>query len=361
MPTTFQLPTEAIAWAKFLDHAPHAGLWTWLRAGDRAGSGVVTFAVADAAIALRKTHQTIRSWLKRGQAQRWFRAVARVDKGTYRVYLGGLFVVAEQVLLLENLGPAAIVPCDRLSDPKRLATDVMAHELQASARRARIRELVDRSGDDKPRGPKARQQRKKQVQVPTAYDLLHSTRKPLSSDSSPGGKDGDTSARVPGVIYPGHRCLFVTEDAHAVGACQASIAEHLERSISTIRRRQSIAIRRCLDRPALLKKQVAVKVDTGELSAAQYKSMLMHEARDRHDPELLYEARRHFCLYGGLWRFETNLYHTEGLEPKRLKRRRAAYKAVLKKSSSSFGALRGLGALSNPSPFLVDPVQLSVG
>lgn len=323
--------------------------------------------MADAAIVLRKTHQTIRSWLKRGQAQRWFRSVARVGKGTYRVYLSGLFVVAEQVLLLDSLGPAAIAPCDRLSDPKRLATDITAEELQAAARRARIRELVDRSGDDKPRGPKPKKtktQQRKQIQVPTAYDLLHSTRILNSSESSPGGKVGDSPARVqiPGVVYPGNRYLFVTEKANAVGACQESIAGILERSLSTVRRRQSIAIRERLGRPALLKKQLAVKVEPiGGMTAAQYKSFLMAQAQDLSDPELLAEARRHFCCHGSLWRPEVNLYHSEGLQPKRLKRRRAAYKATLQKTSSTFGALRGVGAPCNAFSHLGDHTQPTLG
>jgi hypothetical protein len=353
---TPQLPTEAIAWAKLLDNAPHAGLWTWLRAIDQPGSGVVTFAIADAADILRKTHQTIRSWLKQGQAQQWFRSVARIQKGIYRVHLAGLFVVARR-LGLENLGPAAIVLCDRLRDPKRLATDVTAEELQAAARRARIRELTDRSGDDPSRGPTSRKQRRQQINVPTAYDLLscppRSNRTPLSSESSTGGKAEDKAAARAqiGVIHRGKRILFVSESANAVGVSQQTIAEHLERSASTIRRRQSLAIRDRLDRPTLLKRQVATKVETGNLSAAQFLARLVCEALDQHDAELLAEARRHFCVHGSLWRLSTNLYCVGGLQPKRFKRRRAAYKAFQKKQTA-FGALGGLGALSNSSPRL---------
>ena len=331
-PPNHHNPTEAIVWSYLLDTAPWSALWTWLHACNPSGSGVVVFRLADAAKALGRTHQTLRNHLKRGQRSGWFRCVAKAGKGSYRVYLAGILRVARS-LDLEHLGPAALVPVDRLRDARRLATDVAAEELQAAARWARVKELRDgeaqHPADRAHRGPNAKGQTKR-PSVPSAYELLCPTRQPSqSSESSPGGNGDDRSARAQqtGVIFQGRRNLYLSDRVEVTGVTQEAIARYLGRSLSTIRRRQNNTLRQRLDRPVILKKQAAVLVPCGEHeSPAQRLIQIVNAARAGGDPQAIADSRRYFTTNGSLWYACTNLYALEDSHLKRQRQKRAKYK-----------------------------------
>lgn len=325
-----ELPREALSWAWLLDSQPCAALWTWLKALDPKGSGFVVFRLADAARTLRRTQQTIRDQLKKGQRSGWFRSVDRLERGVFRVYLAGHLKVAAR-LGLDELGPAAWVPVERLCDPRRLAVDIAAEEYQECSRRARIKELRDGDlqdpADRAKRGPKGKG-KVKDPSVPKAHDLLTDQPCYPTSASSTGGNGGDRSARQQPVLQKGDRNLYLDSWVEITGVSQAYLAKALERSLSTIRRRQSNRLRQRLDRPTVIKRQACQLVKHDRLSPAQHFAQIRATARSANDPIMAIDSARYFMQGGRLWYACTNLYLVHDIHACSQRRKRARYKKL---------------------------------
>lgn len=300
----------------------------------------MVFDLHEASAILKRTHQTLRSYLKGGQAAGWFRSVSRVKRGVYKVYLSGFFVVARK-LGLGSLGAVARVPAEYLSDPKRLATDIAAEEQQEAARWARIRELrglgCQDATDRAQRGPKRGRRRggkaKAEILVPTAFELLSTPDRHLtkSSSSSPGGNaDGTARGGDPLVLgkAPDGRILYLGERTEFAGVSQAGLGEYLGRAESTIRRRLGNALRRRLGRRMILKRQAAQR-QVCEAGTAASNLVNIRTAGELAGGEQLADSKRFFVSGNSLWRCYTNLYVLEGSTIKRDRFRRAKWRRFI--------------------------------
>ena len=329
--------SEVKAWAYLLERGLHASLWTWLKACDPNGSGIVTFRLSDAAQELKRTHQSIRRYLKRGKAEHWFRAVENLGRGQYRVVLSSLYTVAK-ALGFRELGPCALAPVDRLAHPKILATDIVTEDQQEASRHAKKQEL------------KAKKIRNNHP--PDAGRIFAKLRfgaRP-SSTSSPRGTGASSrgSQENSSIIGSGDHCLFVSEKFPTYGCSQATVATKLGKSLSTIKRRQN-GDQRCKQNiPAILKRQIAQKVNPPQgIATDQHLANLQQSAKFMDWAPAQTEIQRHFVCRGQLWYARNNLYLIQDIT---LKRRRHIRKFWRKKMDSLSHAMNGISCINGSRP-----------
>lgn len=241
-------------------------LWYWVRSLDIRGSGQVDFCISQAETELGCSKLTIKRYLENGLALGLFRSVERCH-GRVKLYYSSLANVCIRQGLY-GWGAVAEVPVSDLKNLRVVATELQAFSLQAAS--------VYLAKLSVPRGLRSN--------VVKPEDVL---------------QKASHCSRGANVVHVGKRCLFLSEDAIAVGVSQSRLAKSLGRCDRTIRRRLSNEWRASRGIPAIFKRQLAQ-------TKPEFDSVGFAIAERCHNP-----VSKFFSCKGRTWKGGCNVYYPD--------------------------------------------------
>ena len=302
-------------------------IWLFARALDPEGSGIVTFCIGEAALALNRSITTIKRYLRQARRDKLLRFTEHWD-GFIRVGYSALGRVAAAAGL-EALGPVAdFVPVTDLENLSILATEIERDALQ-------LQSFYNAREEEKQRLKAEGKGSLKPEMVPPEkiwFSIPDRKSKNPPSEAPP----CDNPARVLGA---NKRWIFVSEGFVTYGASCGGIAVRRNLSDRTIQRHLSNTYRSI---PSPIREFRADLMPCRKRQLAQrmprkFKSV-MQVMQSCNDAEIQKELRRYKEIGGRIWKAHTNLYHPDHYLVS-CRFRKAKYKESLSAETGASGGL----------------------
>ena len=275
-----------------------AGVYYLVRKLDD-GSGWIRIRLNEFEMLLGKTRQTIMANLYEGQRRGYFWSIRKVNQSEYLVRYKSEARICQQLGI--GLGAIARAPLSRIRELKFLATEATAEAIQVKS----IKKAKQQISDDKSDIPI--------VQLESIFQ---------------NGQPCVNSRGATGVMGKGKRITYLRDGVALIGGKQATIAQSLDRHVSTIQRRLDNGYRGDRYIATIHKTQLAQLTDIppSQLSSIQ------QECRGICDIELNHEASRLFIqtIDGNplVFRASCSVYWNEDIELTRQSHKRKRLKAL---------------------------------